>query len=183
MKHLIIALSLALVASIPLAQAAGEPPAAGKGATVKRIQADLNLTDEQIKKMRQIRDEGGTRAEMQAVLTPEQRAKSAALRNKHKSEGGDRKARMQEQLGLSDAQANQMAQIRQRGGSQEEMRAVLTPEQQAKFDTLRSQHPRAKPAQTPAAKPAAAPAANPAPAPAANPATSPAPSAAAPSTK
>ena len=169
MKHLIFALGLALVSSVTMAQAEGTPPPDTARPTIKRIQADLNLTDEQVKKMREIRDQGGTRAEMQAVLTPEQRAKSAAMRNQHSNERGDRKARMQEQLGLSDAQVTKMEQIRHRGGSREEMRAVLTPEQQAKFDTLRSQYPRPKPEKGSAVKPAKNAAAKPATAAAATP--------------
>ena len=165
MKHLIVALGLALVSNMALAEtpapaptsaptpAKATPPTDSAGTIVKRVQSDLNLTDEQVKKMREIRDQGGTRAEMQSVLTPEQRAKSAAMRTKHRNEGGDRRARMQEQLGLSDAQVSKLEQIRHRGGSRDEMRAVLTPAQQAKFDTLSSQHPRAKPAKNSAGKP------------------------------
>ena len=43
------------------------------------------------------------------------------------------------QAGLSDEQMKKMEEIRKQGGSREEMRAVLTPQQQAKFDALRSQ--------------------------------------------
>jgi Spy/CpxP family protein refolding chaperone len=179
MKHLMMALSLALVSSVVLAQPATTPAGGaksnGKAAPIARMQDNLDLTDEQVKKMREIRDGGGSREEMQAVLTPEQQAKAAALRKAHKSERGDRRDRMQEQLGLSDEQMKEMAAIRQKGGSREDMRAVLTPEQQAKFDALRSQHPRSGPksAQPVAVKPAAA---KPAAAkPAANPASSPAP--------
>jgi len=42
---------------------------------------------------------------------------------------GDRLARMQRNLGLTDDQVKQMREIRERGGSREEMRAVLTEEQ------------------------------------------------------
>ncbi len=59
------------------------------------------------------------------------------------AQSGDRKERMQrmrEHLDLSDAQVEQMRQIRESGGSREEMRAVLTEEQQAKFDAARQRH-------------------------------------------
>ena len=46
---------------------------------------------------------------------------------------GERMARMQEHLGLSDEQMSQMQEIRANGGSREEMRAVLTEEQQEKM--------------------------------------------------
>jgi len=59
------------------------------------------------------------------------------------AQGGDRKERMQrmrEHLDLSDAQVEQMRAIRESGGSREEMRAVLTEDQQAKFDAARQRH-------------------------------------------
>ena len=40
---------------------------------------------------------------------------------------------MQEHLGLSDEQLQQMQEIRAQGGTREEMHAVLTEEQQAKI--------------------------------------------------
>ena len=165
MKALIIAVGLALVSGMALAQPAGAPPGGPKGdgkrPPIARMQDDLGLTDEQVKKMREIRDQGGSRAEMQAVLTPEQRVKMAAHREEHAGEREERKARMQEQLGLSDEQKTKMAEIRKAGGTREDMRAVLTPQQQAKFDAMRSQHrgpgqqqkPAGSPAQSPDAKP------------------------------
>lgn len=157
-KPIMMALSLALLSSMALAQPAAAPPPAGaKVAPPAQLKNDLDLTDEQVKKMREIRDQGGSRAEMQAVLTPEQRTKQAALRKAHKGERKERRAQMQKELGLSDAQMKKLDDIRKNDGSREEMRAVLTPEQQAKFDTLRSQHPGhgPKPGSAPAAKPAA----------------------------
>lgn len=165
MKNRVIALSLALVSSVALAQPPNTPPGGpqgdGKGRPMMRMQNELDLTDEQVKKMREIRDQGGSRAEMQAVLTPEQRARMAAHREEHAHEREERQARMQEHLGLSDEQKAKMAEIRKQGGSREEMRAVLTPQQQAKFDAMRSQHqgfgqkqkPAGSPAQSPDAKP------------------------------
>ena len=83
--------------------------------------------------MRDIRQAGGSREDMNAVLNPEQQAKVAKLRKTHKGKGGDRKRRLQ-QLDLSDEQKTQIQDIRKEGGSREEVRAVLTPEQQAKLD-------------------------------------------------
>jgi len=165
MKNRVIALSLALVSSVALAQPPSAPPGGpqgdGKGRPMMRMQNELDLTDEQVKQMREIRDQGGSMAEMQAVLTPEQRTKAAALRKEHAGEREERQARMQQHLGLSDEQKAKMAEIRKQGGSREDMRAVLTPEQQTKFDTMRSQHqgvgqkpkPAGSPAQSPDAKP------------------------------
>ena len=53
--------------------------------------------------------------------------------------GGDRMARMQERLGLSDDQVSQMQGIRDSGGSREDMRAVLTEDQRAQIDAHRTQ--------------------------------------------
>ena len=58
-------------------------------------------------------------------------------------QGGDRKERMErmrEHLELSDAQVEQIREIRQNGGGREEVRAVLTEEQQAKMDAARARH-------------------------------------------
>ena len=49
-------------------------------------------------------------------------------------------ARMQKELGLTDEQVQQMRDIKESGGSREEARAVLTPEQQAKAAELRKAH-------------------------------------------
>ena len=57
--------------------------------------------------------------------------------------GGDpeaRMARMQERLGLSDAQVKQMREIREDGGGREEMREVLTDEQRAQIEERRAMH-------------------------------------------
>ena len=53
--------------------------------------------------------------------------------------GGDRMAQMQERLGLSDEQVEQLRQIRENGGSREEMKAVFTEEQHAMMKERRAQ--------------------------------------------
>jgi len=50
-------------------------------------------------------------------------------KGKGKQGGGDRLTRMQKNLGLSDDQVSQMREIGKRGGSREEMHAVMTVEQ------------------------------------------------------
>lgn len=171
MNKLIVALALVLTSSLSLAQAGDNSGAKGepgqKGARAERMQNDLGLTDEQVKKMREIRNGGGTREEMQAVLTPEQRQKAAQLRKERQGDREARKTQMQKELGITEEQQKKLDEIRKNHGSREEMRAVLTPEQQAKFDAIRSKHgkggkPPAKPALSSAAKPApAAPTAKP----------------------
>ena len=52
----------------------------------------------------------------------------------------ERRARMQEKLGLTDVQMEQMREIRQNGGTRADMRAILTDEQRAQMDELRRNH-------------------------------------------
>ena len=61
----------------------------------------------------------------------------------HGHGGGDReqhRAYMQQALGLSSEQIEQMEEIRERGGSREDMREVLTEEQQEKAQQMREKH-------------------------------------------
>lgn len=53
---------------------------------------------------------------------------------------GDRMARMQKHLGLSDDQVSQMKEIRANGGSREEMRSVLNDDQRAQMREYRKNH-------------------------------------------
>ncbi|RLA48817.1 MAG: hypothetical protein DRQ98_14385 [Gammaproteobacteria bacterium] len=53
--------------------------------------------------------------------------------------GGDRMARMQQNLGLSDQQVVQIRHIRDNGGSREEILAVLTDEQLALMKKRRTE--------------------------------------------
>ncbi len=68
-------------------------------------------------------------------------ASAAAFAGDHEGKrgSGDRMARMQESLGLSDDQMEQMREIRKNGGSREEMHAVLTDEQRALMEERRGQ--------------------------------------------
>jgi Spy/CpxP family protein refolding chaperone len=130
---------LLLVSSFTLAQPNTPPAHGGQPPHMAQMEDKLGLTDEQVQKMREIRDNGGSMADMRAVLTPEQRVKAAQLRKEHKGAMDERKAQMQQSLGLSDEQMAKMAQVRKDGGSREDMRAVLTPGQQAKFDAMHGQ--------------------------------------------
>ena len=51
---------------------------------------------------------------------------------------GQRMARMQQELGLSQEQMDQMREIRENGGGRDEMRAVLTEEQRSQLDERRA---------------------------------------------
>ena len=139
MKHYILAMSLALASSVALAQPGG--PDGGKGPSLAKMQQQLDLTDEQMATIREIQKSGGDRAEVRAVLTPEQQAKAAELKKARKNDRAERRTRMQQELGLSDEQVAKMAEIRKAGGSREEVHAVLTPEQQAKLEEMRANRP------------------------------------------
>jgi Spy/CpxP family protein refolding chaperone len=123
-----------------------------RAALVERIQ-ELNLTDEQEAKIAEIQKAGRPKVEAaakelatvakeeadkaMAVLTPEQKAKAAALKEERKelrAEGvGERLARLEE-LDLSDAQIAQIQEIRKEcrpevAKALEGLKGTLTPEQ------------------------------------------------------
>ena len=138
MRLTAVVLSLALVAGSGVALAGGKGP----GGLV-RLQEALELTDELVEEIRRIRESGGTREDVDAVLTEEQRAKADQMRKSHRSKGphgGDRIARMQQHLGLSDEQVAEMREIRENGGTREAMHAVLTDDQRAQLDQMRQAH-------------------------------------------
>ena len=58
---------------------------------------------------------------------------------KGKQDSGDRMAKMQQNLGLSDGQVAEIRHIRDSGGSKEEIMAVLTEEQLALMKERRAQ--------------------------------------------
>jgi Spy/CpxP family protein refolding chaperone len=60
-------------------------------------------------------------------------------KGKGKQGGGDRMARMQKNLGLSDEQVTQIREIRQRNGTREEVQAIFTDEQRALIQERRRQ--------------------------------------------
>jgi hypothetical protein len=139
MNKLILALGLTLASSVALAQTEDAPTASAK-VPHGRMQDALGLTDEQVKEMRAIRDAGGSREEMNAVLTPEQQLKAVDHRKARQANPEKRMDRMKQKLDLSDEQVAQIQEIKQAGGSREEVRAVLTSDQQAEFDEMRKNH-------------------------------------------
>ena len=114
-------------------------PPEGKpgGDKFQRMQQELNLTDEQVNQMREIKAKGGSHDEINAVLTEEQRNKMAEMKGRR---GGDRYARMQKELNLSDEQVAKMRELRASGGSREEIDAVMTADQRKQWEEIRAQH-------------------------------------------
>ena len=141
MKTLAITFGLLLAPMAVLA----EPPEGRHGGDRAqhraRMQQELGLSEEQMQQMREIREQGGSRDDMQSILTDEQQGKMREMRASNKGERGQRMTRMQENLGLSDEQMQQMQQIREQGGGREEMHAVLTDEQRATVEARRGKNP------------------------------------------
>jgi Spy/CpxP family protein refolding chaperone len=105
------------------------------------------LTPEQKVKMKEIGR--STRAQIEAVLTPEQKTKLQAAMAERKAQRqaqrqqgqGERQERRGKKgdifasLNLTETQKNQIKQIRE--SSKQQMQAVLTPEQQAQMKQMR----------------------------------------------
>jgi Spy/CpxP family protein refolding chaperone len=90
----------------------------------------LNLSEEQKQQLRQIQEE--TRAQMQALLTPEQQEQfKTAMQNRQGRNSG------KTALNLSEEQKAQMRQIMEAKKSR--MQAILTPAQQQQLEQMRQQ--------------------------------------------
>ena len=143
MKTLLISLTLMMASSTALAGpnklSLGDEQAQ-RGDHRERIQQELDLSEEQMQQMREIRENGGNREDMRAVLTEEQAAKADELRKRHAGKGDERLARMQKHLELSEEQMTQIRQVREDGGNREDIHALLTEEQQAKLAEVRAGH-------------------------------------------
>lgn len=136
MKHLVLTVSLAFAPGLALAgeSAPAQDPSRGMHGGQPPWLNEVGLTDEQREEMRKIREAGGGREEIKAVLTPEQQAKIRELKGARMGQGpkahgmGDME-HLQRRLDLSDEQVAEMKDIREKGGSRQEMLEVLTPEQ------------------------------------------------------
>jgi Spy/CpxP family protein refolding chaperone len=142
MRAFILALSMVVASSSVVAQSESASPGIARVAKLQQMKNNLGLTDEQVNQMREIRQAGGTREDVRAVLSPEQQAKAVKLRQSQKGKDMKRKGRLQH-LDLGDEQVAKIQSIRQSGGSREEIRAVLTPEQRAELDASHDRRPSA----------------------------------------
>lgn len=103
----------------------------------------LNLTDEQKTQMRQIRE--ATRAQIENVLTQEQKDKLRAAMEQRRQQRGQQQAQQQGKRGQRgqvwsslNLTSEQQAQIRRiREESSQKMQAILTPEQQQQMQQMR----------------------------------------------
>tara|TARA_R110002072_G_scaffold92860_3_gene206353 strand:+ start:43767 stop:44228 length:462 start_codon:yes stop_codon:yes gene_type:complete len=152
MNKLILAVVWTLASCVAMAESESASSAVAKKLPPKHpMPNELELTDEQVQEMRAIRDAGGTRADINAVLTPEQKDKAVKIRKQRHGNPANRMDRMQQHLGLTDEQVSEIGEIKERGGSRQEVRegirGVLTPDQQAEFDAMQNKR-KAKNAQT-----------------------------------
>lgn len=119
---------------------------------VEKMASHLDLTTEQQTQVKAILESHKPQFEllgeqMRSTLTEDQRARMKEMRKNRKAGGErpskeDRQAKMAE-LGISDAQMQQMRSIRQqmkteREAVKNEISTVLTPEQQAKLEEMKS---------------------------------------------
>jgi Spy/CpxP family protein refolding chaperone len=140
-------LALTLIATPFAVQAEQNPfsPQPGKEWQKKGQFQKLNLTPEQKAKMKEIGR--STRAQIEAVLTPEQKTKLQAAMAERKAQHQAQRQQRQGQgergkkgdifasLNLTETQKNQIKQIRE--SSKQQMQAVLTSEQQAQMKQMR----------------------------------------------
>jgi Spy/CpxP family protein refolding chaperone len=143
-------LALTLIATPFAVQAEQNNPSSpqpGKEWQKKGQFQKLNLTPEQKAKMKEIGR--STRAQIEAVLTPEQKTKLQAAmaerkaqhqaqrqqRQGERQEGRGKKGNIFASLNLTETQKNQIKQIRE--SSKQQRQAVLTSEQQAQMKQMR----------------------------------------------
>ena len=125
----------------------------------KKVFAELNLSDEKKTAMKSLRDQKRSetitreafKTQMASILTPEQQAKMAQIKSQrgerkhHRGKGGFKKVFAR--LNLSDEQKAAMKSLReqQRAGTitretfKSEMAGILTPEQSAMMQQMKSQ--------------------------------------------
>jgi len=93
--------------------------------------ADLNLTPEQQQRIQQIRQ--NARNQMQQILTPEQRQQLSQL----PGQTPEQRRAIMKNLNLTDAQKQQMKQIRT--STRQQIEAILTAEQRQQLEARRQQ--------------------------------------------
>ncbi|MBE9029258.1 hypothetical protein IQ266_05720 [filamentous cyanobacterium LEGE 11480] len=153
MKRQIIALIVGaalVIAPIATNSATAKRPG-GRGNKIERMAKKLNLSDSQKTELKAIHQR--KKAKMKAVFTTEQlaqleaaRAERQQQRQEYQANGGQRPSResrrerrkaMRAKLNLTDQQKAEMKAIRQE--MKAEMKAILTPAQQAQMEQMKQQ--------------------------------------------
>ena len=88
MRALVLLSGLALVTSLAVAEGHRGGGEGKRGHHLKRMQEHLQLSDEQVEQIREIRRNGGTRDDVRAVLTEEQVQLMEEHRARRKGQGG-----------------------------------------------------------------------------------------------
>jgi Spy/CpxP family protein refolding chaperone len=128
-----VALTLTATPFAVQAQTTSSRPLLAQQAGKKGPWQELGLTDAQKEQIKQIKN--STRTQIEAVLTPEQRAKLQAAKQAAGQGQRQRGKEVWQSLNLTDAQKAQIRQIKET--SQQQIEAVLTPEQRAKLQQIR----------------------------------------------
>ncbi len=132
----LISVIFAVLSMGGVAQVTPTHPSGEKGTLLFINESELGLTGEQQQELRAIFRRGGRFEEMEAILTPEQRATFQSIYTKNMKLRAQREALVQQELGLSPEQIEEMETLRANGGSQAEVQAIMTDEQRAKFQQL-----------------------------------------------
>jgi len=132
-----ITLGLLMAASTASAERPGVRADSAKAEHRLHVQRELGLSEEQAAQIKAIRESGGSREDIDALLTPEQQAKMAPIKESHKGLREKRIAKMQKRLDLSEGQVEEIREIRESGGTREDVLAILSEEQRAKMKQKR----------------------------------------------
>ena len=137
-----------IASALALALSAASYADGHRGKNLERMQERLGLSDAQVEEMREIRANGGSREDVRAVLTDEQRSQAQQWREENPDKARKMKLRQQhaqrmhDELNLTDAQVEQMREIRENGGSRDDVNEVLTDEQREQMATWRANRPK-----------------------------------------
>lgn len=139
MKKILFPLCLVVASVATFAESADPVKADNRPGAWLESQTKLGITKEQQQEMWKIRSAGGTREEIDAVLTPEQREGVKDMRKRKGANPQKALERLQGRVDLTDEQVVEMRVIAQKKGSRKEMMDVLTKEQRASLRESRQQ--------------------------------------------
>ena len=130
------ALALALAYAAPMLPVVAQTPTAPMGQHHKRG-VNLNLTADQKAQLKQIHE--STRSQIDAVLTPEQKAQlAAAKQQRQQGQSGQKPRGVWASLNLTADQKAKIQAIRQ--DAKQKMDAVLTADQRQQLEQHRQNH-------------------------------------------
>ncbi|MEP5569746.1 MAG: hypothetical protein ABJN62_18020 [Halioglobus sp.] len=96
-KFMIVCTCIAgLTAGVAFAGHGGQMSEEDRAERMAKMKAHLELSDEQVAEMKQIRADGGNREDIRAVLSDEQAEKWDEARQKHRQKGGKKHGKGQQ---------------------------------------------------------------------------------------